>query len=112
SQRPAAPTRGRTDRLLTNRSRCSSRRMRHGHKEDRQRRKIDPATPSDAAQRLQREGANMAERNRRLVLAERPTGMVDEQTVRMEEVDAPQPGDGEALARVRYISIDPTIRTW
>jgi NADPH-dependent curcumin reductase CurA len=54
----------------------------------------------------------MAERNRRLVLAERPTGMVDEQTVRIEEADAPEPGDGEALARVRYISIDPTIRTW
>jgi NADPH-dependent curcumin reductase len=54
----------------------------------------------------------MAERNRRLVLAERPTGMVDEQTVRIEEGDAPEPGDGEALARVRYISIDPTIRTW
>jgi NADPH-dependent curcumin reductase CurA len=54
----------------------------------------------------------MAERNRRLVLAERPTGMVDEQTVRMEEVDAPEPGPGEALARVRYLSIDPTIRTW
>ncbi len=54
----------------------------------------------------------MAERNRRLVLAERPTGMVDEKTVRMEEADAPAPADGEALARVRYISIDPTIRTW
>jgi NADPH-dependent curcumin reductase len=54
----------------------------------------------------------MAERNRRLVLAERPTGMVDEKTVRVEEADAPEPGDGEALARVRYISIDPTIRTW
>ena len=54
----------------------------------------------------------MAERNRRLVLAERPTGMVDEQTVRMEEVEAPEPGPGEALARVRYLSIDPTIRTW
>jgi NADPH-dependent curcumin reductase CurA len=54
----------------------------------------------------------MAERNRRLVLAERPTGMVDAQTVRIEEADAPEPGDGEALARVRYISIDPTIRTW
>ena len=54
----------------------------------------------------------MAERNRRLVLAERPTGMVDEKTVRVEEADAPEPGPGEALARVRYISIDPTIRTW
>jgi NADPH-dependent curcumin reductase len=52
------------------------------------------------------------DRNRRLVLAERPTAMVDEQTVRIEEEDAPSPRAGEALARVRYLSIDPTIRTW
>src|ERR1700693_1643802 len=54
----------------------------------------------------------MADRNRRMVLAERPSGMVDERTVRLEESDVPVPGDGEALARVRYLSIDPTIRTW
>jgi NADPH-dependent curcumin reductase CurA len=54
----------------------------------------------------------MADRNRRMVLAERPTGMVDEKTVRLEETETPRPSDGEALARVRYISIDPTIRTW
>jgi NADPH-dependent curcumin reductase len=54
----------------------------------------------------------MADRNRRIVLAERPSGMVDERTVRLEESDVPAPGDGEALARVRYLSIDPTIRTW
>ncbi len=54
----------------------------------------------------------MSETNRRLVLAERPSGMVDESTVRLEESEAPEPGDGEALARVRYLSIDPTIRTW
>lgn len=54
----------------------------------------------------------MADRNRRMVLAERPTGMVDASTVRLEETELPQPGEGEALARVRYISIDPTIRTW
>jgi len=54
----------------------------------------------------------MSDRNRRMVLAERPTGMVDASTVRLEESDLPQPGEGEALARVRYISIDPTIRTW
>ena len=55
---------------------------------------------------------SVAERNRRLVLAERPTGMVDDSTVRVEEEDVPEPGAGEALARVRYLSIDPTIRTW
>jgi NADPH-dependent curcumin reductase len=54
----------------------------------------------------------MTERNRRIVLAERPSGMVDEQTVRHEESEIPSAGDGEALARVRYLSIDPTIRTW
>jgi len=54
----------------------------------------------------------MSEQNRRLVLAERPTGMVDEKTVRMEQDSVPSPGAGEALARVRYLSIDPTIRTW
>jgi NADPH-dependent curcumin reductase len=54
----------------------------------------------------------VTDRNRRLVLAERPSGMVDERTVRVEETDVPTPGAGEALARVRYLSIDPTIRTW
>lgn len=54
----------------------------------------------------------MSESNRRIVLAERPTGMVNEQTTRLEELALPEPGAGEALVRVRYISIDPTIRTW
>jgi NADPH-dependent curcumin reductase CurA len=54
----------------------------------------------------------MTEQNRRLVLAERPKGMVDERTTRLEQDEVPRPADGEALARVRYISIDPTIRTW
>jgi len=52
------------------------------------------------------------DRNRRLVLAERPSGMVDKRTVRIDEENVPAPGAGEALARVRYLSIDPTIRTW
>jgi NADPH-dependent curcumin reductase CurA len=54
----------------------------------------------------------MAEQNRRLVLAERPTGMVDDGTVRNDQQDVPVAGAGEALAKVRYLSIDPTIRTW
>ncbi len=54
----------------------------------------------------------MSDRNRRLLLAERPEGMVEEKTVRMEEAEVPQAGEGEALAKVRYVSIDPTIRTW
>jgi NADPH-dependent curcumin reductase CurA len=54
----------------------------------------------------------MSDRNRRMVLAERPTGMVDESNVRLEDADVPEPGAGQALAKVRYVSIDPTIRTW
>ena len=50
--------------------------------------------------------------SRRLVLARRPTGMVDDATTRLEEGAAPVPGAGQALLRVRYLSIDPTIRTW
>src|SRR3984893_13700982 len=55
---------------------------------------------------------SVTDRNRRLVLPGRPSGMVDESTVRVEQQDIPEPGEGEALARVRFLSIDPTIRTW
>jgi NADPH-dependent curcumin reductase CurA len=54
----------------------------------------------------------MPDRNRRLILAERPTGMVDQSTVRLEEAAVPEPGPGQALVRNRWLSIDPTIRTW
>ena len=47
-----------------------------------------------------------------MVLAKRPSGLVDDETVRMESEPAPVPADGEALVKVRYLSIDPTIRTW
>jgi NADPH-dependent curcumin reductase CurA len=54
----------------------------------------------------------MTDENRRLVLARRPTGLVDASTIELQSAPAPEPGDGEALLRVRYLSIDPTIRTW
>ncbi len=54
----------------------------------------------------------MTETNRRWVLAERPSGPIDERTLRLETSPAPEPGPGEALVRVRGLSIDPTIRTW
>src|SRR5579862_4467580 len=38
--------------------------------------------------------------------------MVDASTTRLEEAPIPEPGPGQALIRVRYLSIDPTIRTW
>ena len=54
----------------------------------------------------------MTEQNRRMVLAERPSGMCTETTVVLETEDAPTPGEGQALVRVKYLSVDPTIRTW
>ena len=54
----------------------------------------------------------MSEQNRRLVLAKRPSGLVNEETTRLETEQLPEVKDGEALVKVRYLSIDPTIRTW
>ena len=54
----------------------------------------------------------MTTQNRRLVLAERPSGLVNDTTTRLETADLPELQDGEALIKVGYLSIDPTIRTW
>ena len=54
----------------------------------------------------------MSEQNRRLVLAKRPSGLVNEETTRLETEQLSELKDGEALVKVRYLSIDPTIRTW
>ena len=41
----------------------------------------------------------MRNSNRRIVLAERPVGMPDENTFRMEEQPIPEPGPGEIMYR-------------
>ncbi len=51
-------------------------------------------------------------KNRRLVLAQRPVGLVDASTTRLETVERPTCGDNEALVKIGMLSIDPTIRTW
>jgi NADPH-dependent curcumin reductase CurA len=50
--------------------------------------------------------------NRRITLAQRPTGMIDETTTSLVESSMPQCGPDEALIKVGILSIDPTIRTW
>ena len=50
----------------------------------------------------------MAEENRRFLLAERPTGPVDDNTYDLVGEPVPEVGEGEALVRVKWISIDPT----
>jgi NADPH-dependent curcumin reductase len=50
--------------------------------------------------------------NHRLLLAERPTGIVGPANFTADEVAVPEAGADEALVRVQFLSIDPTIRTW
>lgn len=54
----------------------------------------------------------MAEENRRFLLAERPTGPIDENTYDLVREGIPTISDGEALVKVTWISIDPTNRAW
>ena len=48
--------------------------------------------------------------NRRIVLAERPVGMPDENTLRLEEAPVPQAGAGQMLLRTLWLSLDPYMR--
>ncbi len=52
----------------------------------------------------------MTDTNRRFVLAERPIGAPDENTLRLETVDVPQAGAGEMLLRTEFLSLDPYMR--
>src|SRR6266498_4064860 len=54
----------------------------------------------------------MAERNRKWLLRERPGEKIGPETFEMVEEDAPEIGDGEALVRTEWISLDPTNRAW
>ena len=48
--------------------------------------------------------------NRRVVLASRPVGVPREADFRLEEAPVPEPGAGECLVRVSYLSVDPYMR--
>lgn len=52
----------------------------------------------------------MTDRNSCWVLASHPDGMPTLDTWRMEERTVPEPGDGEVLARSRWLSVDPYMR--
>ena len=48
--------------------------------------------------------------NRRIVLNERPQGLPDDNTLRLEESPLPVAGSGEMLLRTEYLSLDPYMR--
>ena len=54
----------------------------------------------------------MAERNRQFRLHERPQGRIGPTTFDLVEEDVPELGEGEALVRTEWISLDPTNRAW
>jgi NADPH-dependent curcumin reductase CurA len=50
--------------------------------------------------------------NQQFRLAVRPTGLPSRDTWELTEEPVPEPGEGEALVRVLYASLDPAMRTW
>ncbi|MGR3758983.1 NADP-dependent oxidoreductase [Roseobacteraceae bacterium NS-SX3] len=52
----------------------------------------------------------MSEQMQRIVLASRPEGAPRDENFRLETANLPQPGDGEVLVKVHYMSLDPYMR--
>src|SRR6201991_2881884 len=50
--------------------------------------------------------------NRQVLLVEKPTGKLGPEHFKMSNASLPEPKDGEALLRVRYISLDAANRAW
>jgi NADPH-dependent curcumin reductase CurA len=50
--------------------------------------------------------------NHQVRLASRPRGLPQADDWSLTEEPVPQPGEGEALVKVRYLSIDPAMRGW
>ncbi|MEX0617633.1 MAG: NADP-dependent oxidoreductase [Pseudohongiellaceae bacterium] len=49
-------------------------------------------------------------KNTRVVMAKRPVGEPDDSCFRFEETDIPDPGEGEILIKVLWLSLDPYMR--
>src|SRR5260370_9255049 len=54
----------------------------------------------------------MTPANRQLRLQARPKGLLAPGDLQLVESPVPELKDGQALARVKYLSIDPTMRVW
>src|SRR5580693_3575544 len=50
--------------------------------------------------------------NRQLRLQSRPKGLLAPGDLQLAESPVPELTDGQALAQVKYLSIDPTMRVW
>src|ERR1700704_3385727 len=54
----------------------------------------------------------MTTTNRQLILKSRPTGLLARGDLQLVELPLPELKDGQALAKVKYLSMDPTMRVW
>jgi NADPH-dependent curcumin reductase len=54
----------------------------------------------------------MPDTNRQWKLAARPKGLITPEVLQLSESPVPAIQEGQALARVKYLSIDPTMRIW
>jgi NADPH-dependent curcumin reductase len=50
--------------------------------------------------------------NRQFCLTCRPKGLLSSTDLQLKELQVPELADGQALAKVKYLSIDPTMRAW
>ena len=54
----------------------------------------------------------MTQTNRQLILRARPKGLLAPGDLELAQTPVPTIADGQALARVKYCSVDPTMRVW
>jgi hypothetical protein len=54
----------------------------------------------------------MPGKNRQIILTEKPQAQLSLANFALAEADIPTPGDGEALVKTRYISLDAANRAW
>jgi len=54
----------------------------------------------------------MAHTNRQWILASRPKGLITPEVLQFRETAVPALEEGQALVRVKFLSIDPTMRVW
>jgi NADPH-dependent curcumin reductase CurA len=52
----------------------------------------------------------LTDTNRQIVLAKRPVGAPNADTLRLDTSDVPVAGAGEMLLRIEYLSLDPYMR--
>src|SRR3569832_2284640 len=57
-------------------------------------------------------GSMNASVNRQILLVEKPSGKLGPEHFKLTAGEIPEPKDGEALLRVRYISLDAANRAW